>query len=141
MYTHFGGPKLEWVPGIIHSITGPLSYRVELGDGRVVRRHVDHVRSRHVQVPQPIDAVEPHLREPRIEPLLNASPQTVPAEIPLRSPPQSVSTPDVDIPEAVKSPVSSVPVSDTPAGAVNLDTTPVLRRSTRTRHAPDRLGY
>ena len=129
------------MPGIIHSITGPLSYRVDLGDGRVVRRHVDHVRSRLVDVPRPTDAVEPYFREPRIEPLLNASPQTIPAEIPPRSPPHSVSTPDVKVPEAVKSPVSSVPVPDTPAEAVNLDTTPALKRSTRTGHGPDRLGY
>ena len=27
-------------------VTGPLSYHIELGDGRVVRRHVDAVRER-----------------------------------------------------------------------------------------------
>ena len=26
-------------------VTGPLSYHIELGDGRVVRRHVDAVRA------------------------------------------------------------------------------------------------
>ncbi len=43
------GPK--WIPGIIESVTGPVSYKVMLGDGRVVRRHVDQIHTRH-QRPQ-----------------------------------------------------------------------------------------
>ena len=38
------GPN--WLPGCIRSLRGPLSFEVELDDGRVVKRHVDHVRSR-----------------------------------------------------------------------------------------------
>lgn len=42
---NFGsGPK--WVPGIVASVTGPVSYKVMLADGRVVRRHVDQIHSR-----------------------------------------------------------------------------------------------
>ena len=36
----------RWIPGIVRKVTGPLSYVVELLDGRTVRRHVDHVRKR-----------------------------------------------------------------------------------------------
>ncbi|XP_060781016.1 uncharacterized protein K02A2.6-like [Neoarius graeffei] len=39
------GPK--WIPGIIESVTGPVSYKVMLGDGRVVRRHVDQIHTHH----------------------------------------------------------------------------------------------
>lgn len=39
------GPK--WIPGIIESVTGPVSYKVVLGDGRVVRRHVDQIHTHH----------------------------------------------------------------------------------------------
>ena len=39
------GPKR--IPGIIASVTGPVSYKVMLGDGRVVRRHVDQIHSHH----------------------------------------------------------------------------------------------
>nr|XP_033960387.1 uncharacterized protein K02A2.6-like [Pseudochaenichthys georgianus] len=39
------GPK--WIPGIIESVTGPVSYTVMLGDGRVVRRHVDQIHAHH----------------------------------------------------------------------------------------------
>jgi transposase InsO family protein len=35
-----------WVPGHIISSNGPLSYSVKLHDGRVWKRHVDHVRAR-----------------------------------------------------------------------------------------------
>ncbi|XP_060742372.1 uncharacterized protein K02A2.6-like [Tachysurus vachellii] len=38
------GPK--WIPGHIDTMTGPLSCKVMLGDGRVVRRHVDQVLAR-----------------------------------------------------------------------------------------------
>ena len=35
-----------WLPGVVTVKTGPLSYVVQLSDGRVVRRHQDHVRKR-----------------------------------------------------------------------------------------------
>ncbi|XP_032443207.1 uncharacterized protein LOC116735412 [Xiphophorus hellerii] len=43
-YSH--GPK--WVPAIILGGTGPVSYTVKMGDGRVMRRHVDQIKKRHV---------------------------------------------------------------------------------------------
>ncbi|KAI7806716.1 hypothetical protein IRJ41_010699 [Triplophysa rosa] len=45
VYTrNFGyGPK--WVPGVIQDITGPVSYKVALGNAQVVRRHVDQLFS------------------------------------------------------------------------------------------------
>ena len=36
------GPK--WVPGVISKILGPLSYLVQMEDGLMWRRHVDHIR-------------------------------------------------------------------------------------------------
>ena len=38
------GPK--WLPGEITAVNGPLSYEVILDDGHVIRRHVDHLKSR-----------------------------------------------------------------------------------------------
>ena len=38
------GPK--WLPGVITAVKGPLSYEVTLDDGHVIRRHVDHLKSR-----------------------------------------------------------------------------------------------
>ncbi|XP_066543051.1 uncharacterized protein mlphb [Hoplias malabaricus] len=39
------GPK--WVPAIIKMNTGPVSYKVQLGDGCIVRRHVDQIQKQH----------------------------------------------------------------------------------------------
>ena len=40
------GPGQKWLPGMIVATTGPVSYRVLLEDGRVWRRHQDHMRQR-----------------------------------------------------------------------------------------------
>lgn len=39
-----GGPK--WIPAVVESCTGPLSYKTTLGQGQTVKRHVDQVRAR-----------------------------------------------------------------------------------------------
>ena len=40
------GPGPRWIPGHVETATGPVSYKVRLADGRVVRRHVDQIHSR-----------------------------------------------------------------------------------------------
>ncbi len=48
--------KLKWIPGTIKGQQGPVSYEIELDDGRVMRRHVDHIISNldsHPQDPSP----------------------------------------------------------------------------------------
>ena len=47
-----------WLPGIICEVTGPVSYVIELTDGRTVRRHQDHVRRRHDVLPEPLLVAE-----------------------------------------------------------------------------------
>ncbi|XP_026569025.1 uncharacterized protein K02A2.6-like, partial [Pseudonaja textilis] len=42
---NYAGDPL-WVPGKVVAITGPRSYRVQLEDGRIWRRHLDQIRSR-----------------------------------------------------------------------------------------------
>jgi len=45
IHQHFGqGDK--WLPDIIIKAQGPRSYKVNLSDNRIIRRHVDHVWSR-----------------------------------------------------------------------------------------------
>ena len=36
----------QWIPGVINDIVGPLTYLVMLEDGRVIRRHIDHLLQR-----------------------------------------------------------------------------------------------
>ena len=43
-----------WLPGIISEVTGPVSYVIELTDGRTVRRRQDHVQRRHDVLPEPL---------------------------------------------------------------------------------------
>ena len=38
------GPK--WLPGVVVGVEGSVVFEVQLGDGRVIRRHVDQLRSR-----------------------------------------------------------------------------------------------
>jgi len=40
------GPR--WLKGRVTESRGPVTYRVQLQDGRSVRRHVDHLKSNHV---------------------------------------------------------------------------------------------
>ncbi|XP_048578377.1 uncharacterized protein K02A2.6-like [Nematostella vectensis] len=40
------GHGVRWFKGKISKVTGPLSYEVELIDGRLVRRHIDHLLKR-----------------------------------------------------------------------------------------------
>lgn len=44
------GPGKRWLPGILLRMSGPRSFMVKLWDGRVVRRHLDHLRKRAVTV-------------------------------------------------------------------------------------------
>ena len=43
---NFGKAGQTWLPGVITEVRGPLTVYVELGDGRVLRRHIEHVRKR-----------------------------------------------------------------------------------------------
>ena len=43
---NFNNKTPLWLSGHIKEKTGPLSYKVSLDDGRIIRRHVDHIRHR-----------------------------------------------------------------------------------------------
>ena len=68
---NFGQGEL-WLPGIISEVTGPVSYTIELTDGRTVRRHQDHVRMRHDMSPEP-QLVPQQVVEPVAENLSSTS--------------------------------------------------------------------
>lgn len=42
---NFGSGSV-WLPGTIVGVQGLLSFQIKLEDGRIVRRHIDHVRAR-----------------------------------------------------------------------------------------------
>ena len=93
----FVGNKSSWSAGVVTEIRGPLSYRVQLDDGRIWQRHVDHVRARDSgmanQEPsiQPLPASMgdwegPMLRDPEVEQTSTApEPEVVLPAMPRRS--------------------------------------------------------
>ena len=78
--------KSKWLCGVIVEQTGPVSFRIRLDDGRVVRRHVDHVRSRRVSEREEMSVPE---KEQSTEPLLDLPPELT-AEEPVQIDPPDV---------------------------------------------------
>ena len=77
--------------------TGPVSFRIRLDDGRVVRRHVDHVRSRRVSEREEMSVPE---KEQSTEPLLDLPPELT-AEEPVQIDPPDVLEHEREPPAAV----------------------------------------
>ena len=87
---NFSSTTPKWLPGKVLETTGPLSYKVELEDGSVVRRHVDNIRERspshslEAQTGPQLDTeVAPDAVDPLILPDLPATPavQLVPPTV------------------------------------------------------------
>lgn len=122
----------RWIPGVIAQKTGPVSYKITLQDGRVIRRHQDHVRIRYnsentsndVVVDTPTGTLDPVTPEPP-QPLTPA-PDVYRSPEP-RSPPATPQAPPTSSGSSPSSPPRPSPQ------------TPVLRRSSRPSKPPDRL--
>ena len=37
-------PGSDWISGVVNQQLGPLTYQIELSDGRMWKRHVDHIK-------------------------------------------------------------------------------------------------
>ena len=59
---NFSGSQV-WMEGTILDKTGPVSFRVRLLDGRIWKRHIDHVRIRY-----PEDVIDPNMPEALVGP-------------------------------------------------------------------------
>ncbi len=67
--------NLRWMPGTIKGQQGPVSHEIKLDDGRVMRRHVDHIRSRFSST-KPNEDVQPQDTSQEFEyPELPSSPR------------------------------------------------------------------
>ncbi|KAM3602656.1 uncharacterized protein V6R79_008254 [Siganus canaliculatus] len=124
----------QWLPGIILKRNGPVSYVVQLADGRIFRRHQDHVRLRHDSGLESDCATEyPVVRSTTVE----VDPQESETHTEVSGPPRE----DEHSHTGTEIPLS-VPIPDppkTPTPAVSAGTPKLVRRSERTRKAPDRL--
>ena len=127
---NFGrGPK--WLAGRITGINGPLSYNIQLLDGRVMKRHQDHVKLRQCDEenelstePEPIEHLATPVT-PMITPPITPRTPRQPAHMPIDA--------EIEPPSMVPDRQTTNPNSSPP--------TPQPRRSLRVRKSPDRLTY
>ena len=115
-----------WWPGVIAERSGPKSYVITLPDGRVWKRHVDHLR-RSTKVPS--------------EDTPTSTPTEVyapPSTCTLPNAPLVLPTSEANAPEPSDNPPSEDNVPTAPSPTVQMPEVP-LRRSTRDRKAPRRL--
>ncbi|CAH3029824.1 unnamed protein product, partial [Porites evermanni] len=108
---------LTWVPGTIIQETGPLSARVELEDGMVVRRHLDQLISCTTEplCPSPTAQRASHSNEGSVVP--------------------EVAVPDVDSPEVT---CGEFEPPTTPEDPSLVPATPERRYPVRDRRPPQR---
>ena len=131
VYAKNFGQGQRWWPGIVVEVTGPVSYRVSLESGHVIRRHQDHLRIRR----NAQEGLESEL----------VAPETVPA--------QDLELPDVPLvvaepPSVLTPPVESEEPTDVQATEESLETenTPEVRTTadnaaTPIVHSPLRKEY
>ena len=83
MIRDFTTNELKWIPGTIVTQRGALIYHIELPDGRVVRRHIDHIRKHTVgetpSIPEddylpPVSLEPQEIEEPTPQPSQSATP-------------------------------------------------------------------
>ncbi|XP_071092521.1 uncharacterized protein [Haliotis cracherodii] len=123
VYVKNFGNGMKWLPGTVSNRTGPLSFEVELSDGRNVRRHQDHVRTRETQIPG--GNTDSH-SDQQVE---SALPETRGVEIPAIN-----DYPEKDhVSERIQDPASEIVLSTDNSNVKS----PVLSRSSkRTRREP-----
>jgi len=115
----FSPSPTKWLPGKVTKVTGPLSYCIELLDGSIVCRHVDHVRRRDPPFSSH-DSAEATEQTP-VQTALPYDPLAMP-DTPVTS---ELSPPNIPPPAPLLPPPPSPPP---------------LRRSTRARKKPDRFS-
>ena len=84
------GPK--WMPGVLKQSTGPTSFAVQMEDGRLLRRHQDHLIPRSSVIQDPIANQE-------VPPPQAAEQPELQLEVPLTQPAEPVQSVPQDIPE------------------------------------------
>lgn len=113
----------KWHIGEVISINGPLSYTVRLHDGRIFKRHVDHLKERFYDPPEVVQSDDLDFpRHGNFDCVPSANSETLPETL---DPPSGESRSE----------------SIDPGPIVNTDDQPVeLRRSTRIRKPVERLN-
>ncbi|XP_013385929.1 uncharacterized protein K02A2.6-like [Lingula anatina] len=115
--------KPKWLPGVLQERLGPLTFTVRLQDGRLWRRHQDHLKARSPEEGHSNDRGKCELT----------------VEMPPMTSPTNNSVPEIRVPETVVPEPTPVEEREPQEITVNSDTV-VLRRSNRISKPPDRLN-
>ena len=134
----------KWIPGVVLKQLGPVSFLVDVGEGKTWRRHLDHLKVR--DLPEPVAELAPDvpdnpvmeygraLEEPGLgapAPARTANDHSLPVLVPID--PSSPAGTASSSPARTYSPAQTPP-AQTP-------TVPALRRSARPHNMPDYLRY
>ena len=104
--------KKTWIPGTVVEKTGPVSVRVQLDDGTVIRRHQDHVRNRSNEV------------------VTQQAASDIPEVVPVVLPERVTVPPVIDVSEQPDTPRSPLAITiETPVEASSPRTRPVRKRA------------
>ena len=83
-------PGVNWIPGVILKQLGPVSFLVDVGEGRTWKRHIDHLKVR--DLPEPVAESAPEEDNivdvsPMVEPdIVDPAPDGVTVPAPVSSP-------------------------------------------------------
>ena len=106
-------PGENWIPGVILKQLGPVSFLVDVGEGRTWKRHIDHLKVR--DLPEPVAESAPEEDnivdvDPMVEPdLIDPAPDGVAVPAPVSSPlPSPVPVPRQSTPRPVPAPRQSL---------------------------------
>eukprot|EP00731_Ephydatia_muelleri_P028865 Em0020g509a len=132
---HRGTPT--WLPGTVSAVSGSRSLTIKFSDGRESRYHADHVRAREQDGRGGKEDGDEDDYSPT-ECIQDQEEDTLLATDQNQAPPAN--THREDTPPAPTPPPEEVHVHPQPASVeVTSQAAPILRRSTRLRHPPDRL--
>ncbi|XP_053311898.1 uncharacterized protein K02A2.6-like [Spea bombifrons] len=124
VYVRNYAPGPRWIPAQVLVATGPLSYKVQTTDGRILRRHVDQIRERSNEI------------VPAAGPSRTGSPVMPDVGEPLDD--AGVSSPGVVVAEPVPCSPQDRAQDDGPADGPG-ETAPTLGRPRRNIHPPSYL--
>jgi hypothetical protein len=130
---NFGGTP-KWMPGVLEEKLGPLTFTVRLPDGRVWKRHIDHIKTRspHEECHSPAETLQSRPYSPSTQPIVPSAGGPLPTP-----PPAADSAGETDTGMQVS---TQVPKPQPVPKPSELGTTPALRRSTRVTKPPEKLN-
>ena len=144
VYAYNFGSGGRWLPGIIVEKLGPISFKISLVNGRLIRRHQDHVRIRYDTHESVGDlpnesTVDKHMLSDFVIPDQTGPSTPAPEGFePVATPRKMASTSRETLPTSPSSVTTTPMVASPPVSTPSVPVVP-LQRSTRVSKPPERL--